>query len=123
MAIAIIDLGTNTFHLLIVEKKDNQNIVLYKESTPTYIGKSGINQQLILPDAIERAVVVLKQFKTKIDELGISTVCATGTSAIRNASNQQQFCEIIKAETAIDITVISGEREAALIGRQNSPDC
>lgn len=117
MKTAIIDLGTNTFHLLIVEKIDNQIKTLYKNSTPAKIGKGGINQRIITEEAIQRALAVLRSFRKEIDNQGVSIerVFATGTSAVRNADNQNEFVERVLAETGIKVKVIGGDEEAELI--------
>jgi exopolyphosphatase / guanosine-5'-triphosphate,3'-diphosphate pyrophosphatase len=117
MKTALIDLGTNTFHLLIVEKIDNQIKTLYKNSMPAKIGKGGINQSIITDEAIERALVVLKKFRQEIDnqEVSLERVFATGTSAVRNAGNQDEFIGRVLVETGIKIKVISGNEEAELI--------
>ncbi len=117
MRLAIIDLGTNTFHLLIIEKSGERIETLYKDQIPAKIGKAGINRGIIVPEAIERAVAVLKIFRQKIDEfeVDLAGVHAIGTSAIRNAQNKGAFCEVVKEKTGILIQVISGEREAELI--------
>lgn len=112
---AFIDLGTNTFHLLIVEVITNN--IHFKASIATQLGKGGINSQLITPEAIERAMKVLNDFKSKIDEFEVAkeNVFATATSAVRNANNRTEFTERVLKETSIDIQVISGDEEATLI--------
>jgi exopolyphosphatase / guanosine-5'-triphosphate,3'-diphosphate pyrophosphatase len=114
---AIIDLGTNTFHLLIIEQNGLSVEQIYKDHVAAKIGKAGINQGFIAPEAIERAVGVLRLFRQKIDEfqIDLTNVTAIGTSAIRNASNGLDFCQIVENQTGIIIQVISGEREAELI--------
>lgn len=113
MKIAIIDLGTNTFHLLIVENTQT----LYKESIPAKIGKGGISQGLISEEGIQRALGVLRHFKSTIDKHQVSTeqIFVIGTSAIRNAGNKDEFIERVAQETEIHIQVISGDKEAELI--------
>jgi exopolyphosphatase / guanosine-5'-triphosphate,3'-diphosphate pyrophosphatase len=113
MPTAIIDLGTNTFHLLIFEGKN----VLFKESIPAKIGKGGISQGIITEDGMMRALNVLKTFRKEIDNQGVSLdkVFAVGTSAIRNAANKDEFVQRVLDETGIKIQVISGEDEAELI--------
>jgi len=115
MKLAIIDLGTNTFHLLIVESAGGTE--LFKVSIPAKIGKGGINQNVITPEAIQRAMTVLRVFREKIDEYGLESdqVYAFGTSAIRNAENKEEFISLVKQELDIDITVIDGNEEADLI--------
>ncbi len=110
---AIIDLGTNTFHLMIFEGEN----VLFKTSIASKIGQGGINQGIITEDGIQRALNVLNIFKEKLFEFEINTenVFAFGTSAIRNASNQSEFVERVKKETDINIKVIDGDKEAELI--------
>lgn len=113
MRTAIIDLGTNTFHLLIVEGTE----ALYKASIPAKIGMGGISQGVISEEGIQRALTVLKGFRENIDKQGVSLdrVFATGTSAIRNAENKEEFVQRVAEETGIKIQVISGDEEAELI--------
>lgn len=113
MLTAIIDLGTNTFHLLIVEGTE----ALYKASIPAKIGMGGISQGVISEEGIQRALTVLKGFRENIDKQGVSLgrVFATGTSAIRNAGNKEDFIQRVAEETGIKIQVISGDEEAELI--------
>jgi exopolyphosphatase/guanosine-5'-triphosphate,3'-diphosphate pyrophosphatase len=113
MKYAIIDLGTNTFHLMIVE---NQK-VLFKTSKAAKIGMGGINAGVITEEGIQRALGVLGEFKSKITEFEVApeNVHAFGTSAVRNAGNQAEFLERVKAETGIVINVIDGKEEAELI--------
>jgi exopolyphosphatase/guanosine-5'-triphosphate,3'-diphosphate pyrophosphatase len=112
---AFIDLGTNTFHLLIVEVPSKK--IHFTTSIATQLGKAGINSQLITPEAIERAIKVLKDFRTEIDKFEIQpeNIIATATSAVRNANNRTEFTDRVFDETAIKIQVISGDEEAALI--------
>lgn len=114
---AIIDLGTNTFHLLIVEQTEAGPQTLFRESRPAKIGQAGINQGLITEAGQERALSVLTYFRSVLDQFGIppEQVLAIGTSAIRVARNQQAFIDRIRHVTGISIRVISGEQEADYI--------
>lgn len=113
MRTAIIDLGTNTFHLLIVEGSET----LFKTSIPAKIGMGGISQGVISEEGIQRALVVLRNFRETIDNQSVllENVFATGTSAIRNAGNKEEFIQRVLNETGIKIQVISGDEEAELI--------
>lgn len=123
---AVIDLGTNTFHLMIVEQIPTEQptlrtgqpwTVLFRESRPAKIGKGGINQNRITSEGIDRALAVLTYFRTILDQYGIdpADVRAFGTSAIRVADNQTEFLDRILEATGIQIRVISGDEEAAYI--------
>lgn len=116
---AIVDLGTNTFHLLIVEKTGDSSQTLFRESRPARIGQAGINQGFITAEAIDRALVVLTYFRQVLDRFGIvpEQLVAMGTSAIRVARNQTEFIDRVRQETGIQIRVISGDEEADFIYR------
>ncbi len=113
--IAVIDLGTNTFHLLIAEVEENKSKTIYSEKASVRIGKGGINQGFISEDACARALATMMIFKDKINEYSITKIYATATSAFRNASNGIALAEKIYASTGIKISIISGDREAELI--------
>lgn len=114
---AIIDLGTNTFQLLIIELNGETFRTIHEESYAAKIGKGGISSGIITEEAIQRGISGLKYFQQIFDKEGVMTenVLATATSAVRNAKNGNEFCERILAETGIKINVISGEEEATLI--------
>jgi len=113
--LAIIDLGTNTFNLLIVERKNNAFNELYGERVGVGLGLGGINENRIAPDAFQRGMETLEAFQEKCREMQVERAEAFGTSAIRNAVNRQDFLETIQQKTGLDIHVISGEEEAAYI--------
>lgn len=114
---AFIDLGTNTFQLLIVAQEGNTYQKLHEDSYAAKIGLGGISSGIITQEGIERAVLALKYFQEKLSEEKVSTenIFATATSAVRNAINGEAFCKEILKRTGILIKVISGEEEAALI--------
>jgi len=115
MKIAVIDMGTNTFHLLIAQVNGDSFEVIHKERAVVRVGKSGLKDGWIDLDAQKRALSTLSSFKKKIDELGIDKIYATATSAIRNAANGLDLVEMIKDTTDIDVKIISGQEEANYI--------
>ncbi|MFT6054679.1 MAG: exopolyphosphatase/guanosine-5'-triphosphate,3'-diphosphate pyrophosphatase [Candidatus Endobugula sp.] len=113
--IAIIDLGTNTFHLFIVEISDNKVQTLYKEKIAVKIGKDGISKGRISAAAAKRAIHTLHIFKTVTQQFHVDRIIGVATSAIRSAKNGQQLLDDIKEQTGFKIEMISGEMEAELI--------
>lgn len=113
--IAVIDLGTNTFNLLIVDKSDTGFIEVFGTKVGVGLGLGGINQNRIQEDAIQRALTTLLAYKSKCEEHKVVEIIAYGTSAIRNAENKQDFLNQVERATGIEIRVISGNREAELI--------
>lgn len=115
MKVAVIDMGTNTFHLIIVEVEKDDFKIIYREKTAVKIGEKGINHGMITDDAIDRALKTLTKFKEVIEEEQVEQVFATATSAIRNAQNGKGLVALIKEETGIQTRIISGIQEAEYI--------
>lgn len=111
MRTAIIDLGTNTFHLLISDGLKP----LHEERRAVRLGMGGINKGLITPEAVIRAMDCLRAYAGLARSYGAEKILAFGTSALRNAENREEVCERINTETGILVRVISGEEEATLI--------
>jgi exopolyphosphatase/guanosine-5'-triphosphate,3'-diphosphate pyrophosphatase len=113
--VAVMDLGTNTFHLLIAEgKKDNfKEIVHIHEGVK--LGEGGINKGIIQPVAFERGISTMQHFQSYIKANEVHEIKAIATSAIRNAANGQDFIVQVKEKSGIQIELINGEQEAAYI--------
>lgn len=113
MNIAIIDIGTNTFNLLIQES-DTGKLVL-KNKISVRLGEGGLVNNLLLPSAMARGVAALKQHKETILQHQVETCYAFATSAVRSAANGEEFATTVANETGIKINIISGDSEADLI--------
>jgi exopolyphosphatase/guanosine-5'-triphosphate,3'-diphosphate pyrophosphatase len=112
---AVLDLGTNTFHLLIASVEAGAVKEVYQEQIAVKIGAGGIHQGIIRPEAYNRGMNALAQFHEIILKHAVETVVATGTSAIRNAKNGAQFLQEAKEKFGFQVQQISGEKEAELI--------
>lgn len=116
MRIAVIDLGTNTFNLLIAESMQRGNFrTLYNEKLPVKLGEGGINQGLITEAAFQRGLDAMRHHKDLIDQYKGERILAFATSAVRSASNGKAFVDEVKKLTGIDVHVISGDEEAGFI--------
>ncbi|MBT1707690.1 exopolyphosphatase [Fulvivirgaceae bacterium PWU5] len=113
--IAIIDMGTNTFHLLMAGADERGYHVLSRDRLAVKIGMGGINEGYITEAGIHRALLAMQSFKNIIEEAGVQKVYAFGTSALRNARNNHEVVARIKALTDLDVDIISGDREAEFI--------
>jgi exopolyphosphatase/guanosine-5'-triphosphate,3'-diphosphate pyrophosphatase len=113
---AVIDIGTNTFHLLIAEVTDkNQINIIYKNTIAVKLGECGVNKGYIAEQAFERGIQALIEFKTQLDKHEIKNVLATATAAVRDASNGAEFIKQALEKTQILITLIDGLKEAEYI--------
>jgi exopolyphosphatase/guanosine-5'-triphosphate,3'-diphosphate pyrophosphatase len=115
--IAIIDLGTNTFHLLIVEVQEGKETILHKEKVAVKLGQGGISEGSISKEAEARAVKTMLYFSDKIKKEKVENVFASATSAMRSARNGEEVMQSIYEATGISIKLISGLDEARFIHR------
>lgn len=114
---AVLDLGTNTFNLLIVNLENKVKTILVHERYSVKLGKDGIQNKLITEAASQRALDGLEFFKNIINKYAIPTknIKATATSAFRNANNGHKLAQRILLLTGIQVEIIDGEKEAELI--------
>lgn len=113
--IAVMDLGTNTFHLLIAEVENGLWRELYHTQEAVKLGEGGINKGFIQPEAFERGIKAMQKFGEQIKANSAGTVKCIATSMLRNAANGQQFIDEVKAKTGITIELVDGQQEAAYI--------
>lgn len=113
--IAIIDLGTNTFHLLIAENIEGKPVLIHQETIPVRLGEGGMQNGQIISSAFDRGLTALKQFKKQIEHHEAKTIKALATSALRSATNGSEFIERALLDSGITIELIDGNREAELI--------
>ncbi|RSK35237.1 Ppx/GppA phosphatase family protein [Hymenobacter metallilatus] len=118
--LALIDMGTNTFHLLIVEMPEArhaQPITLLRTKVGVRLGEGGISQGRIAQAPYERALHALAGFKEEMELHQVTDVRATATSAMRVSQNGPALVQDIFEQTGIRVEVIGGEREAELIAK------
>ncbi len=116
MSIAVLDLGTNTFNLLIAEKKEVSPFsILHSSILPVKIGKGGISENRITQEAMDRVFAALDQHAQSIQAYSTDTVYAFATSAIRGATNGKDFAKEIKKRYGWELRIIAGDKEAELI--------
>lgn len=113
--VGVIDLGTNTFHLLIAEVGEGSMSIIHRERQPVKLGMDGINQGVIRDEAFARAVHCLQQFKKILDAERATRIMALGTSAFRSAGNGKEVIKQIHEATGITVEIISGDLEAEYI--------
>ncbi len=116
MLISVIDLGTNTFHLLIAEaKEDGSWQQIHREKRFIKLAENGIQRIGAAPfargmDCLQHFAEVMKQYK-------VQKTKALGTAGLRTAENGADFIAEAKAKTGIQIELIDGGQEAAYIHR------
>jgi exopolyphosphatase/guanosine-5'-triphosphate,3'-diphosphate pyrophosphatase len=113
---AIIDLGTNTFHLLIAERLEGGAWqTIHRQRVYVRLAEDGIHR--IGTAAFDRGLKALQGFKSQLDAAGVrpDQVKALGTAALRTAENAGEFLQKAFYLTGLKAESISGDREAELI--------
>ncbi len=111
---AVVDCGTNTFHLLIARPTADGGFEdVYRERKFIKLAEEGI--QRIGPAAYQRAMDTLVHFATLIRAHGVAATKVSGTAALRTADNGPQLVAEVLARTGLTVDIISGHDEAQLI--------
>jgi exopolyphosphatase/guanosine-5'-triphosphate,3'-diphosphate pyrophosphatase len=122
---AAIDLGTNSFHLVVARvDPDGQFDVLDREKEVVRLGSGAGVMRLLTPEAIDRGIDALGRLRRIADGFD-ATIDAVATSALREALNRDEFLERARDEVGIDVDIVSGVEEARLIhlGGSTSSHC
>lgn len=115
MRAAVIDLGTNTFNLLVADVHTDGFDMVHNSKEGVALGMGGINEGLISDEAMERAFDAFEKFRRICDQLQVEKITAIGTSAIRDAQNQNEFLEEVRTRFHIEVEIVDGLEEAELI--------
>lgn len=112
---AIIDIGTNTFNLLIGTIEGKNLEITHATKEAVMLGMGGINEGMIADDAMQRAKDTLQRFKEICFQEGVENILGIGTAAMREAQNSHELIHWAQSEVNMDIRIISGGAEADLI--------
>ena len=114
--IGVIDLGTNTFNLLIAEKNQRDSFKkLTSHRIPVLLGEKTIASNTISAPAFERGINAMREFAEILKKHDVHNIKALATSALRTSINALDFTNKVHQDTGIKIEVISGDKEAELI--------
>ena len=120
MRLAAIDIGSNAARLLI------SDVIIGPQGNPEFIKAALVRAPLRLgfevfdkgeipSSKVEKVIKTMKSYKLLLDVYEVKHVKACATSAMRDASNGAEIIRKVKAETGIEIKIISGQEEASLI--------
>ncbi|RJX22113.1 MAG: Ppx/GppA family phosphatase [Desulforudis sp.] len=111
--VGAIDIGTNSIRLLVAVVDGDRVKTLRNAMQITRLGQD-IGAGRLQSEAIARTVGVLRQYRSILDDEGVSLAVVAATSAVRDAVNREEFMQTVREETGLEITVLSGEEEAVL---------
>ena len=116
MRIAALDLGSNSFHLLVVEtRRDGSFVPLAREKEMLRLGDVVAREGKLTEEAIGAAIDTIRRLKAVAEAQRFDEIVAMATAAMRQAANGPEVAERIEEATGVAIEVVSGIREAQLI--------
>ncbi|MGD0742395.1 MAG: Ppx/GppA phosphatase family protein [Acidimicrobiales bacterium] len=116
MRIAALDLGSNSFHMIVVEARpDGSFVPLVREREMLRLGDLVARDRVIGRRATDQAIEVIARFRAIAEANGADEIIALGTSAIREALDGGLLVDRVRVETGVKVTVVDGTREAELI--------
>lgn len=115
MRLTAIDIGTNTILMLIADIVVSGGIrVVRDEHVIARLGKGVDGSRRIVPETFDRVLKYLSNYKRIHDEVHSRRIIACGTSALRDASNREEFIAFIQERLGFAISILSGDEEAEL---------
>ena len=115
MRLGVIDVGSNTVHLLVVDAHPGASPVPYRSQRSTlrlmrYLDSRGA----IVEEGVQRIVDAVRESVETVEQIGVDDMIATATSAIREAANGEEVLARIEREAGVRLDVLSGEDEARI---------
>jgi exopolyphosphatase/guanosine-5'-triphosphate,3'-diphosphate pyrophosphatase len=114
MRVAAIDVGTNSTRLLVAEEREDGFRPIERRMIITRLGQGVDQLRRLQPEALERTLATIADYAAACGEYGVERLRVTGTSAVRDARNRDQFFSGVERLTGAAPEMLSGEQEARL---------
>ena len=115
MRIAAIDMGSNSFHMVIVESRAGSFHLIEREKEMVRLGERTLSRGRLSAEAMRRGLETLREFKRLAEAQRVDKLIAAATAAVREAENGEAFLDRVGREIGFWPRVLSGEEEARLI--------
>lgn len=113
--IAVIDIGSNSGRMVVFRLRDGGHLdVLEDARAPLRLARALRDDDRLGPEAIDRTLEALQDFRAVALGAGAVLTLAVATSAVREAADGDELLRRVRDEVGIDLQVIDGDREAVL---------
>src|SRR4051794_10427423 len=113
MRIGVLDVGSNSIKLQIVDAGAGQPPLPVRAfRTAIKLAERGNSSGQISGRALERMINAIREAMDVAEQQDVSELLCFATEAVRGAPNRQEVCDRIRAATAVDVQVLTGEEEA-----------
>jgi len=110
--VAAIDVGTNSTRLLVAEEQAGGFRSIDRRMTITRLGQGVGTRKILAPEALERTLKTIAEYAAMCGEYGVTRLRVTGTSAVRDAHNREEFFTGVRKLTGTEPELLTGEAEA-----------
>lgn len=115
MRLGVLDVGSNTIHLLVVDAHPGARpLPAHSHKVELRLAELLDEHGAVTPEGVERLVAVIGDAVQAAEDKGCEDLVPFATSAVREATNADEVLARVKAETGIDLPVLSGGDEARL---------
>ncbi|MBV9995173.1 MAG: Ppx/GppA family phosphatase [Caulobacteraceae bacterium] len=109
---AVIDVGSNSVRLVLYRVEGRAVWTFFNEKVLAGLGRDIAQTGALSREGVVAAMAALRRFAALLEAAKPDRVFAAATAAVRDASDGGAFCERVRAETGLDLKVLSGKEEA-----------
>lgn len=109
---AVIDVGSNSVRLVVYRLEGRAIWTVYNEKVLAGLGREMRRTGKLSVTGVESAMAALRRFKAVLDAINPGAIYTAATAAVREAKDGPAFVARVKAETGLELRVLSGEEEA-----------
>jgi exopolyphosphatase / guanosine-5'-triphosphate,3'-diphosphate pyrophosphatase len=113
--LAAVDLGSNSFHLVVAQHRNGQLVVIDRLREPVQLAAGLDEDGRLDKEAMQRALACLKRFGQRISDMHADAVRVVGTSALRRARGKGAFLARARDALGHPVEIVAGREEARLI--------
>jgi exopolyphosphatase/guanosine-5'-triphosphate,3'-diphosphate pyrophosphatase len=115
MTVAAVDLGSNSFHMVIARYLEHDLHMMDRLREPVRLAEGLLPDESIASEVAERAIACLERFGQRLRGIPRTQVRAVGTNTLRQAQNARDFGARARKALGHPIEIISGQEEARLV--------
>ena len=113
--VGVVDVGSNSVRLVVFDGAARSPAYFFNEKVMCALGAGLAESGKLNPDGRLRALSALRRFCTIAKGIGLPSLTAVATAAVREASDGPDFIMQVQSETGLKIHIIDGPEEARLL--------
>ncbi|AWT44703.1 MULTISPECIES: Ppx/GppA phosphatase family protein [Streptomyces] len=115
MRLGVLDVGSNTVHLLVVDAHPGAcPLPAHSHKVELRLAQLLDEHGAVAPEGVDRLIAVVKDALQAAEDKGVEDLLPFATSAVREAGNADEVLARVRAETGVELQVLTGEEEARL---------